>query len=118
MHNSLIPRLASPSKLTRPGLGRAIRAVITRLGGAGIVAATFASPAFAQITGGTSPATILTNIGTFILGPFGQSLAGLGIVAIGLSWMFGRASLGLVAGVIGGIVIMYGAAFLTTTLIG
>lgn len=73
--------------------------------------------AFAQQTG-TDPSTMLKNITQFILGPFGQTLAVLGIVAIGLSWMFGRASLGLVAGVIGGIVIMFGASFMATTLTG
>lgn len=67
---------------------------------------------------GADPATMLNNICDFILGPFGQSLAVLGIVAIGLSWMFGRASLGLVAGVVGGIVIMFGASFLGQTLTG
>lgn len=72
--------------------------------------------AFAQV--GTDPATMLTNIADFILGPFGQTLAVLGIVAIGLSWMFGRASLGLVAGVIGGIVIMFGASFMAQQLTG
>ncbi|MBD8689860.1 MULTISPECIES: pilin major subunit VirB2 [unclassified Rhizobium] len=67
---------------------------------------------------GADPAAMLNNICDFILGPFGQSLAVLGIVAIGLSWMFGRASLGLVAGVVGGIVIMFGASFLGQTLTG
>ncbi|MUT27078.1 MULTISPECIES: pilin major subunit VirB2 [Mesorhizobium] len=75
-------------------------------------------PAAAQVTGGTDPAKMIQNISTFILGPFGQSLAVLGLVAIGISWMFGRASLGLVAGVVGGIVIMFGAGFLGKALIG
>ena len=70
------------------------------------------------VTGGASPATMINNICTFILGPFGQSLAILGIIAIGLSWMFGRASLGLISGVIGGIVIMFGASYLGSTLTG
>jgi type IV secretion system protein VirB2 len=82
------------------------------------MAVTMASPSFAQAAGGQSPATILNSICTFILGPFGQSLAVLGIIAIGVSWMFGRASLGLIAGVIGGIVIMFGASFLGQTLTG
>lgn len=93
-----------------------------RLGYAAILVALTTSPAFAQAaagaTGGVSPQTMLNNICNFILGPFGQSLAILGIIAIGLSWMFGRASLGLVAGVIGGIVIMFGASFLGSTLTG
>jgi type IV secretion system protein VirB2 len=79
------------------------------------------APALAQaqtVTGGASPATMINNICSFILGPFGQSLAVLGIIAIGLSWMFGRVSLGLIAGVIGGIVIMFGASYLGSTLTG
>jgi type IV secretion system protein VirB2 len=79
----------------------------------------FPSLGYAQtVTGGASPATMINNICTFILGPFGQSLAVLGIIAIGLSWMFGRVSLGLIAGVIGGIVIMFGASYLGSTLTG
>lgn len=78
----------------------------------------FSDPAAAQAAGGTDPATMVNNIASFILGPFGQSLAVLGIVAIGLSWMFGRASLGLIAGVIGGIVLMFGASFLAQALTG
>lgn len=70
------------------------------------------------VSGGASPATMVNNICTFILGPFGQSLAVLGIIAIGLAWMFGRVSLGLIAGVIGGIVIMFGASYLGQTLTG
>ena len=70
------------------------------------------------VSGGASPQTMISNICTFILGPFGQSLAVLGIIAIGLAWMFGRASLGLIAGVIGGIVIMFGASYLGQTLTG
>jgi type IV secretory pathway VirB2 component (pilin) len=86
-----------------------------------VVGAALALPSFAEaqtVTGGSSPATMINNICTFILGPFGQSLAVLGIIAIGLSWMFGRVSLGLIAGVIGGIVIMFGASYLGSTLTG
>ena len=78
-------------------------------------------PAGAQaqtVTGGASPQTMLNNVCTFILGPFGQSLAVLGIIAIGVLWMFGRASLGVIAGIIGGIVIMFGASYLGQTLTG
>jgi type IV secretory pathway VirB2 component (pilin) len=83
------------------------------------IAVAFPELASAQtVTGGASPATMINNICTFILGPFGQSLAVLGIIAIGLSWMFGRVSLGLIAGVIGGIVIMFGASYLGSTLTG
>ncbi|MEA2754400.1 MAG: type secretion system protein VirB2 [Aliidongia sp.] len=86
-----------------------------------MAAAANAAPraALAQtVTGGASPAAMVNNISTFILGPFGQSVAVLAIICIGLAWMFGRASLGLLAGVIGGLVIMFGAAFLGQTITG
>ena len=70
------------------------------------------------VTGGASPQTMLNNVCTFILGPFGQTLAVLGIISIGVLWMFGRASLGVIAGIIGGIVIMFGASYLGQTLTG
>lgn len=70
------------------------------------------------VSGGASPQTMLNNVCTFILGPFGQTLAVLGIIAIGVLWMFGRASLGVIAGIIGGIVIMFGASYLGQTLTG
>ena len=99
-------------------LDRCHTAQITGLLALAAIAA-FPAVAHAQtVTGGASPATMINNICTFILGPFGQSLAVLGIIAIGLSWMFGRVSLGLIAGVIGGIVIMFGASYLGSTLTG
>ena len=97
----------------------------TRLGWAAVIAMTSTSNAFAASTGtstgtgtGTDPDTFLSAIVTFITGNFGQSLAILGVIAIGLAWMFGRASLGLVAGVVGGIVIMFGASWLVNTVVG
>jgi len=75
--------------------------------------------AYAQtVTGGDSPQTMINNVCTFILGPFGQSLAVPGIIGIGVLFMFGRASLGIIAGIIGGIVIMFGASYLGQTLTG
>jgi type IV secretory pathway VirB2 component (pilin) len=93
----------------------------TTLGTATLIASfAMAFPDFAeaQTVVGTDPATMVNNICTFILGPFGQSIAVLGIVAIGVAWMFGRASLGLIAGVIGGVVIMFGASYLGQTITG
>ncbi len=86
-----------------------------------LAAAMLASPvmAYAQtVTGGASPATMVNSICTFILGPFGETIAVLGIIGIGFMFMFGRASLGVIAGVIGGIVIMFGASYLGQTLTG
>lgn len=75
--------------------------------------------AYAQtVSGGASPQTMINNICTFILGPFGQTLAILGIIGIGVLFMFGRASLGIIAGIIGEIVIMFGASYLGQTLTG
>ena len=100
-------------------LARNMQTAAERIGWASVVATLSASNAFAQAgSTGTDPSEILNNICDFILGPFGQSLAILGIIAIGVSWMFGRASLGLIAGVIGGIVIMFGASFIGSTLTG
>ncbi len=79
-----------------------------------VVSVNISSPAQAAEI---NPNDILTAIMGLILGPLGKSLAILGIVAIGVSWMFGRASLGLVAGVVGGIVIMFGASFIGNLLI-
>ena len=82
----------------------------------------YATSAHAQISsitsGGADPSKMLVAVCTFILGPFGQTLAVLGIIGIGLAWMFGRVSLGLIAGVIGGIIIMFGSSYLGSTLMG
>jgi type IV secretion system protein VirB2 len=83
--------------------------------------AAFAMPALAYaqtVSGGESPQTMINNVCTFILGPFGETIAVLGIIGIGFLFMFGRASLGVIAGIIGGIVIMFGASFLGQTLTG
>jgi type IV secretory pathway VirB2 component (pilin) len=81
----------------------------------------FGSPALAYaqtVSGGESPQTMINNVCTFILGPFGETIAVLGIIGIGFLFMFGRASLGVIAGIIGGIVIMFGASYLGQTLTG
>lgn len=96
-------------------------AVMPLMQRAGLAASLVALPAaaYAQtVTGGASPQTMINNVCTFILGPFGQTLAVLGIIAIGVLFMFGRASLGIIAGIIGGIVIMFGASYLGETLTG
>ena len=112
-HTSIALQGKVLSRLTRPNPAY----VATALALLAVMA--FPDLANAQtVTGGASPATMINNVCTFILGPFGQSLAVLGIIAIGLSWMFGRVSLGLIAGVIGGIVIMFGASYLGSTLTG
>jgi type IV secretion system protein VirB2 len=83
--------------------------------------AVIAAPAVARaqtVSGGASPQTMINNVCTFILGPFGATIAVLGLIGIGFLFMFGRASLGVIAGIVGGIVIMYGASYLGQTLTG
>ena len=99
----------------------AVSAMLLLMQRAGLAASFVALPAMAYaqtVTGGASPQTMINNVCTFILGPFGQTLAVLGIIAIGVLFMFGRASLGIIAGIIGGIVIMFGASYLGETLTG
>ncbi len=70
------------------------------------------------VSGGTSPTTILDNIATFILGPFGEVIAVLAIIGIGIAFMIGRAGLGLIGGVIGGLVLIFGASYLVNQFVG
>jgi type IV secretion system protein VirB2 len=118
MNGKISSLLSIANNPGRPKTPISLGSARQRLMVAGAIACCNATSAKAQAAGGTNPETILQNICTFILGPFGQSLAVLGIIAIGLAWMFGRASLGLIAGVVGGIVIMFGASYLGQTLIG
>ncbi len=75
--------------------------------------------AYAQtVTGGASPQTMINNICTFILGPFGESLAVLSFIGIGFLFAWGRASLGVIAGIVGGIILMFGSAYLGQTVTG
>jgi type IV secretory pathway VirB2 component (pilin) len=72
----------------------------------------------AQVGGGTDPATILNNIATFILGPFGQSVGILAIISAGFSWIFGYLGVYHVAAVVGGLVLIFGSSYLITTIAG
>lgn len=86
-----------------------------------LLAAALLTPALASaqtVSGGTSPTTILNNIATFILGPFGQSIAVLSVIGIGVAFMFGRATLGLLGGLVGGLVLIFGASYLVTQFVG
>ncbi len=80
-----------------------------------------AVPAIARaqtVSGGASPETMINNICTFLLGPFGASIAVLALIAIGFLFTFGRASVGVIASIVGGIVIMFGASYLGQMLTG
>ena len=55
----------------------------------------FPALAYAQtVSGGASPQTMINNVCTFILGPFGETIAVLGIIGIGFLFMFGASYLG------------------------
>jgi len=78
-------------------------------------------PALARaqvVSGGTDPTTILNNIATFILGPFGEGLAVLAMIGIGFAFILGRASLGIVGSIVGGLVLIFGASYLVTQFVG
>lgn len=84
-----------------------------------LAAACVPSVAHAQmVTGGTDPTTILNAIAQYILGPFGQVVAVLGLIAVGVSFMFGRVGIFLLGGVIGGLVLIFGSAFLVQQFLG
>jgi type IV secretion system protein VirB2 len=111
----------SKMKTIAQSLVHHLRASSSALPRTGLTLAMTLLPAIAEaqtVTGGASPQTMINNVCTFILGPFGETIAVLGIIGIGFLFMFGRASLGVIAGIIGGIVIMFGASYLGQTLTG
>lgn len=77
-----------------------------------------AAPAFAGPGGDMHPEDILNEVLKVMTGTLGTALAALGIIACGLMWMFGRASVGLIAGVIGGIMIVFSSAYIANQLVG
>ena len=122
MIKNFLPRLHGYSRpfVTRLNrYGMSLLPLLMQRSGLAVSLSALPALAYAQtVTGGASPQTMINNVCTFILGPFGQTLAVLGIIAIGVLFMFGRASLGIIAGIIGGIVIMFGASYLGETLTG
>jgi type IV secretory pathway VirB2 component (pilin) len=85
---------------------------------AAVLIAALPVAARAQVGGGTDPSTILNNIATFILGPFGQAVGILAIISAGFSWIFGYLGVYHVAAVVGGLVLVFGSSYLITTLVG
>jgi type IV secretion system protein VirB2 len=71
-----------------------------------------------SISGGVDPTTILQNIASFILGPFGITLAVLAVIGIGFAFMLGRAGLGLIGGVLGGLVLVFGGSYIINQAVG
>lgn len=69
-------------------------------------------PAFAQAL--TPIATVATNIATALQGPFAVAVATIGLVACGFLAMSGRMPWSAAIAVIGGIILIFGAATLVT----
>lgn len=93
-----------------------IRKAATSIAAAGVFGA---SAANAQtVGGGTDPSTILQAIATYILGPFGQSLAVLGLIAVGISFLLGRVGLFVLAAFIGGLILIFGSSYLVSQFLG
>lgn len=104
-------------------LGFALRNLdrIERYGLPVVLAGTACVPAIAQaqiVTGGQDPATIINNIASYILGPIGVSIAGLGIVAEALMLIFAVASMRTFVRVICGIVLLFGCTYIVQQLTG
>jgi type IV secretion system protein VirB2 len=75
--------------------------------------------AYAQtIGGGTDPSTILTAVASYILGPFGQALAVLALIGVGISFLVGRLGLFGIAAFIGGLVLVFGSSYLVQQFLG
>lgn len=118
MDNDLVLSSSIPDSLPlRRTRGSATRVLVDRIG-LGVALASAAAPHAFAAGGNTDPATILKAVLTILTGALGTSLAALGIIACGLAWMFGRASLGLISGVVGGIMIMFGASYIANQLVG
>jgi type IV secretory pathway VirB2 component (pilin) len=100
---------------------RRAREVLDRYGPPALALAVACVPRIVHaqtVTGGTDPTTILNAIATYILGPFGQVVAVLGLIAVGVAFMFGRVGIFLLGGVIGGLVLIFGSAFLVQQFFG
>ena len=106
-----------------PSVDRAlerIRTTVMRTGLAIVAAGVCCTTAaYAQtIGGGTDPSTILTAVASYILGPFGQALAVLALIGVGISFLVGRLGLFGIAAFIGGLVLVFGSSYLVQQFLG
>ena len=75
-----------------------------------------AAPAFAQAL--TPIATVATNIATALQGPFAVAVATIGLIGCGFLALSGRMPWSAAIAVIGGIILIFGAATLVTEIQG
>jgi type IV secretion system protein VirB2 len=104
----------TPSKRARSSRSRKI----ARIAFTGAAFALLASPALAQAAGGADATTLLQNIVTYLTGSVARLLAIIAIVVVGIVWMFGLFDLRRAALVVLGIIVVFGAAQIVTTLTG
>ena len=86
-----------------------------------LVTAGLLMPAVAHaqvVSGGTSPTTIIDNIATFILGPFGEGVAVLAVAAVGFMCWTGRMGFHAIGWLAAGLVLVFGSSYLVTTFVG
>ncbi|ABQ29121.1 TrbC/VirB2 family protein [Acidiphilium cryptum] len=86
-----------------------------------LVTVGFLLPAVAHaqvVSGGTSPTTIIDNIATFILGPFGEGVAVLAVAAVGFMCWTGRMGFHAIGWLAAGLVLVFGSSYLVTTFVG
>ena len=87
----------------------------------GLLIACVLLPAVAHaqvVSGGTSPTTIIDNIATFILGPFGEGVAVLAVAGVGFMCWTGRMGLHSIGWLAAGLVLVFGSSYLVTTFVG
>ena len=94
------------------------RAAVLMLAAAGTFGLAAIEPAFAQSAGFTTLQTVLTNITSTIAGPIGRSLAVIGVMLVGLAWVFGQMDFRRAGAVIVGIAVIFGATEMVNSMTG
>ena len=75
-------------------------------------------PAMAQSAGFTTLQTVLTQITSAVAGPIGRSLATIGVMLVGLAWVFGQMDFRRAGAVIVGIAVIFGASEIVSSMTG
>ena len=104
-----------PANRALEQIRKAAASICPIIAAAGVSGATAAQ---AQTVGGTDPSTILQAIATYILGPFGQALAVLALIGVGISFLVGRLGLFGIAAFIGGLILIFGSSYLVQQFLG
>ena len=62
--------------------------------------------------------SVLSSITSLIAGPIGRSLATIGVMLVGLAWVFGQMDFRRAGAVIVGIAVIFGAAEIVNSMTG